>query len=300
MHLRLEGLSYRTGGRCLIDSIDLQSAAQRCTALLGENGAGKSLLLYLCHGLLNPSAGTVLWNARPPTAWRGAITMVFQKPVLLRRSAYKNIEHALALQGVPKAKRRRRAMAALEQVGMAGQQQRLAIARALALRPAVILMDEPTSDLDIHSATAVEGIIKNMCRSGIKIIIATHNLAQVRRLCDEVLFMDRGRLLCHSAADDFFTQPTEKKICTFIESCERAAHRAGFYDFYRQLRLIRSSAPSIYCTDWHRGRGGCGRHWAGDQNCRAGRCRLIDSARRRIGIGLCRRRLQQRPSYLYV
>ena len=230
MHLRLEGLSYRTGRRCLIDSIDLQSAAQRCTALLGENGAGKSLLLYLCHGLLNPSAGTVLWNARPPTAWRGAITMVFQKPVLLRRSAYKNIEHALALQGVPKAKRRRRAMAALEQVGMAehhacqacllsgGQQQRLAIARALALRRAVILMDEPTSDLDIHSATAVEGIIKNMCRSGIKIIIATHNLAQVRRLCDEVLFMDRGRLLCHSAADDFFTQPAEKKICTFIES----------------------------------------------------------------------------------
>ena len=101
-----------------------------------------------------------------------------------------------------------------------GQQRRLAIARAWALRPSVILMDEPTADLDIHSATAVEGIIKNMQRSGIKIMIATHNLAQVKRLCDEVVFMDQGKLLCHLGKDDFFAKATERKICTFIKSQE--------------------------------------------------------------------------------
>ena len=232
MELHLHQLAYRVGDKQLIDSIDLRSAAQHCTALLGENGSGKTLLLYLCHGLLKPSFGEVLWNARPPSAWRGAITMVFQKPILLRRSAYKNIDHALFLQGLPRAQREARVMAALEQVGLTeykecqayilsgGQQQRLAIARALALRPSVILMDEPTSDLDIHSANSVEYIIKDMQQNGIKIIIATHNLAQVRRLCDEVIFMNQGRLLRHSSIDDFFNKSSEEQICTFIKSQE--------------------------------------------------------------------------------
>ena len=232
MELQLQQLNYRVGEQQLIDNIDLCSAPQDSTALLGENGAGKTLLLYLCHGLLKPSGGTVLWNNRPPHAWHSAITMVFQKPILLRRSAYKNIDHALFLQGLSKAKRAQRVMAALEQVGMTeykecqayvlsgGQQQRLAIARAWALQPSVMLMDEPTSDLDIHSATAVENIIKDMHRSGIKIIIATHNLALVKRLCDEVLFLDRGKLLYHSATADFFSEVAEEKICTFIASQE--------------------------------------------------------------------------------
>ena len=232
MELQLRRISYDIGNRHLINDVDLHSATQHCTALLGENGSGKTLLLYLCHGLLEPSGGEVLWDMRPPKAWRGAITMVFQKPVLLRRSAYNNIDHALYLQGLTKAARATRVLEALEQVGMTeykecqahvlsgGQQRCLAIARAWALRPSVILMDEPTADLDIHSATAVEGIIKSMQRSGIKIMIATHNLAQVKRLCDEVVFMDQGKLLCHTAKDDFFTKATEQKICTFIKSQE--------------------------------------------------------------------------------
>ena len=232
MELQLRRISYDIGNRCLIDDIDLHSATQHCTALLGENGSGKTLLLYLCHGLLEPSGGEVLWDMRSPRAWRGAITMVFQKPVLLRRSAYDNIDHALYLQRLTGATRSARVLEALEQVGMTeyrecqahvlsgGQQRCLAIARAWALRPSVILMDEPTADLDIHSATAVEGIIKSMQRSGIKIMIATHNLAQVKRLCDEVVFMDQGKLLCHSAKDDFFTKASEQKICTFIKSQE--------------------------------------------------------------------------------
>ena len=232
MELQLRRLSYDIGNRRLIDEVNLHSEAQHCTALLGENGSGKTLLLYLCHGLLEPSDGEVLWDESPPSFWRGAITMVFQKPVLLRRSAYNNIDHALHLQGLPKAMRAARVLEALEQVSMTeykehqahvlsgGQQRRLAIARAWALRPSVILMDEPTADLDIHSATAVEGIIKSMQRSGIKIMIATHNLAQVKRLCDEVMFMDQGKLLCHSGKDDFFAEATEQKICTFIKSQE--------------------------------------------------------------------------------
>lgn len=230
MELQLQDLTYCVGQRKLIDNINLRSSTQRCTALLGENGAGKSLLLRLCHGLIKPNGGKVLWDTQTPSECRRKITMVFQKPILLRRSVYQNIAHALFLQGISGAQREARITEALQQFGIAkyqhhqahilsgGQQQRLAIARAWALCPSVMLMDEPTSDLDMHSITTVEDIIQRLSRSGIKIIMTTHNLAQVRRLCDEVIFMHEGRLLCHLPIDDFFNKTSDDKIRTFIQS----------------------------------------------------------------------------------
>ena len=230
MELQLQDLTYRVGQRRLIDSINLRSATQRCTALLGGNGAGKSLLLRLCHGLLVPSDGKVLWDARSPSDCRRDITMVFQKPILLRRSVRQNIAHALFLQGISNIERAARIDEALQKFGMVqyqhhhasvlsgGQQQRLAIARAWALHPAVILMDEPTSDLDMRSIAMVEDLIQSLSDSGIKIIMTSHNLAQVRRLCDEVIFMHEGRLICHLPIDDFFNNTQDEQVCEFIES----------------------------------------------------------------------------------
>lgn len=230
MRLEIEHLVYRAGGRTLMDDISLVSDSAHCTALLGANGAGKSLLLRLCHGLLEPAAGRIRWDARPPRALGAAITMVFQKPVLLRRSARANVEHALYLQGVARTARRARAAAALELAGLedcmerqaavlsGGQQQRLAIARAWALKPAVILMDEPTSKLDVRSAARVEQTIAELRREGIKIILTSHNLAQVRRLCGEVVFLHEGRLVQQDAMDDFFARPANDIICEFIEA----------------------------------------------------------------------------------
>ncbi len=230
MKLEIEHLVYRAGGRTLMDDIHLISESEHCTALLGANGAGKSLLLRLCHGLLEPAGGSIRWNSRPPRELGAAITMVFQKPVLLCRSVRANVEHALYLQGVARAARRARAEAALELAGLAdcmerhadvlsgGQQQRLAIARAWALKPAVILMDEPTSKLDVRSAASVEKTIGDLRREGIKIILTSHNLAQVRRLCGEVVFLHEGRLVQHCGMDDFFARPADDIVCEFIES----------------------------------------------------------------------------------
>ncbi len=230
MRLEVERLAYRAGGRALIDDVCFTSAGGDCTALLGANGAGKSLLLRLCHGLLQPHGGSVRWDGRPPRALGASITMIFQKPVTLRRSVRANVAHALYLRGTPRARRAARVEAALELVGLAdcgdrpagvlsgGQQQRLAIARAWALKPSVMLMDEPTARLDVRSAERVEGIIRGLHRAGIKIVVTTHDLAQVRRLCDEVVFVHEGRLVQHARMDDFFARPANNVVCEFIRS----------------------------------------------------------------------------------
>ena len=230
MRLEVERLTYRAGGRTLIDDVSFVSESRRCTALLGANGAGKSLLLRLCHGLLQPHRGRIHWDGHPPRALGSSITMIFQKPVMLRRSVRANVAHALYIQGVPRARRDARVEAALELVGLGdcieqaadvlsgGQQQRLAIARAWALQPATILMDEPTARLDTRSTERVERIIRGLHDEGIKILITSHNLAQVRRLCGEVVFLHEGRLVQHSRTDDFFALPANDMVCEFIRS----------------------------------------------------------------------------------
>ena len=230
MRLEVAHLAYRAAGRVLIDDVGFTSAGGDCTALLGANGAGKSLLLRLCHGLLQPHAGRVRWDGRSPRAMGSSITMIFQKPVMLRRSVRANVAYALSVQGTPRARRAARVEAALELVGLAGcgdrpagvlsggQQQCLAIARAWALRPSVMLMDEPTARLDTRSAARVEEIIRALHRDGIKIVVTTHDLAQARRLCGEVVFLDEGRLVQHCRIDDFFARPETDVVCKFIQS----------------------------------------------------------------------------------
>ena len=230
MRLEVGHLAYRADGRVLIDDVCFTSAGGDCTALLGANGAGKSLLLRLCHGLLQPHGGRVRWGGRPPRALGSSITMIFQKPMMLRRSVRANVAHALYLQGAPRARRAARVGAALELVGLAdcgdrpagvlsgGQQQRLAIARAWVLKPSVMLMDEPTARLDVRSTARVEEIIRDLHREGIKIIVTTHDLAQVRRLCGEVVFLHEGRLVQHCRIDDFFARPANDVVCEFIRS----------------------------------------------------------------------------------
>ena len=228
--LRLRDLGYRVQRHTLIDGVSLSSPADCCTALLGANGAGKSTFLRLCHGLLTPTSGEVHWGTRTPRAAARWITMVFQRPCLLGRSAYANVDYALRLHGIRGAERGRRVTTALQLINLThrahhqaqslsgGEQRRLALARAWVLQPEVILMDEPTAGLDVVSSQAVEEIITNLSRQGIKIIIASHNLAQVRRLCDEVIFLDQGRVVQQCGTREFFENPTEKSVCEFINS----------------------------------------------------------------------------------
>ena len=175
----------------IIRPTTLEIGAGPSTIILGANGAGKSVLMRLMHGLLAPSSGTVRW--RGP----GRQAMVFQRPVMLRRSALANVVYALELARTPDAGRV--AMAALEEVGLAhiahrparvlsgGEQQRLALARAWALHPEVLFLDEPTASLDPSATREIEAVIRAFDAAGTKIVMATHNLGQARRLGDEVI-----------------------------------------------------------------------------------------------------------------
>jgi tungstate transport system ATP-binding protein len=224
--LRLHDVSYTAGGRTILDRIDTEIAAGPRTVILGANGAGKSVLMRLMHGLLAPASGKIAWSGAETARLQA---MVFQRPVLLRRSALANVTYALKLARVPRAERERLALEALESVGLAafarrparvlsgGEQQRLALARAWALHPEVLFLDEPTASLDPTASREIERVIQAFDAAGTKIIMATHNLGQARRLGDEVLFLHQGRLVERAPVEQFFSRPASPEAAAFIK-----------------------------------------------------------------------------------
>jgi tungstate transport system ATP-binding protein len=220
--LELDRLGLTEGSVRIIDAISLKVGAGR-TAILGPNGAGKSSLLRLMHGLLRPSHGHLLW---PQVLSQG---MVFQRPVMLRTTALANVEYGLKLSGVSAQERRLRAGAALARVGLSelaarparrlsgGEQQRVALARAWALEPQVLFLDEPTASLDPSSSREVERIIREIAAGGTRIVMTTHNLGQARRIAEEVIFIDGGRVLEQTPATIFFQQPQTAAARGFLQ-----------------------------------------------------------------------------------
>ena len=227
--LVLHEVCFEAAGQSLIDHISCVIEAQSYTVVLGPNGAGKSLLLRLCHGLIRASKGSIRWHGLDVDAARRCQAMVFQRPVLLRRSAAANISYALRVHGVPRRQRQTLVSEALEQAGLGGrarrparllsggEQQRLALARAWVLKPQVLLLDEPTASLDPAATQAAETVLEQIAKSGTKMIMATHDLGQARRLADEILFLHRGRLLEHGPAAEFFGRPRSKEAVAFLE-----------------------------------------------------------------------------------
>lgn len=228
--LRVTGLTFEAGNRRLLDNVSFGLEAGIRSVILGPNGAGKSLMLRLCHGLIRPSAGSIRWGEDdiPPSALTRRQAMVFQKPVMLRRSAAANISHALACRGVKRRDRPARVTEALARTGMealarvparvlsSGEQQRLALARAWILRPEVLFLDEPTASLDPAATRDVEDIILAIHDAGTKIVLTTQDLGQARRIANEILFLHRGRLIERATAEDFFAGPTAPEARTFI------------------------------------------------------------------------------------
>lgn len=222
--LRAEGLGFSAGGIAILSDVSLTLEPGAPSIIVGPNGAGKSVLLRLLHGLLVPSAGRVLWAG--DAARRQA--MVFQRPVLLRRSVLANAVYPLKLAGIAAAEREPRARAALELVGLApladrparrlsgGEQQRLALARAAALSPEVLFLDEPCASLDPAATRAVEEIVGQLAARGTKIVMTTHDLGQARRLAGEVLFLNRGRLREQTPSVAFFNQPATPEAAAFL------------------------------------------------------------------------------------
>lgn len=226
--LTLENVSYVAGGRTIIDGVSFAIEPGLRTVILGPNGAGKSVLMRLCHGLLEPTSGRVAWRGSRNGERPRQQAMVFQRPVMLRRSALANVTYGLKLAGVSGGERVLRAHDVLDAVGLAhvahkparvlsgGEQQRLALARAWALGPEVLFLDEPTANLDPGATRDVESIVGQIHASGTKIVMTTHNLGQARRLGDEILFISAGRLVERAPVERFFARPAAPEAASFI------------------------------------------------------------------------------------
>lgn len=227
--LALDRLRFEADGRTLIDDVDLVVERGGLTVFLGPNGAGKSLLLRLAHGLVAPTSGEVRWGlGGGEAAGRKRHAMVFQKPVMLRRSVRENLVHALAASGVSRRDRDGRADEALSRFGLrehagraarllsGGEQQRLAVARAWALDPEVLFLDEPTSHLDPSATRTIEAMLGALLAEGRTLVMATHDLGQARRLATRIVLLLGGRIVEDAPAGRFFEHPSTEAARAFL------------------------------------------------------------------------------------
>jgi len=220
-------VSVLAGPVALLDGITMRVAPGAPTMLIGPNGAGKTTLLRVVMGLMPPSRGRVTWSGRE-NALPDRRAIVFQRPAMLRRSAAGNIRYALAAAAAPRAQRNERIDELLALVGLSGlerrparrlsggEQQRLALARALARDPDLLLLDEPTASLDPAATKAIEDIVRAVAARGVKVVMSTHDLGQARRVGGDVALLHRGRLIEHRPAADFFTAPGTEEAKRFI------------------------------------------------------------------------------------
>lgn len=228
--LAARGLSLERGGQRLVCDITLAIRAGRRTMIMGANGAGKSLLLRLLHGLLPPTRGEILWQGRPlDRTARRAQAMVFQRPVLLRRSVLGNLNFALGAKGFRSFAKAERAAWALEIAhlgGLAhrparllsqGEQQRLALARAIACEPKLLFLDEPTSSLDPASTQMIEALIDAAHARGVTIVMVTHDLGQARRMGDDVIFLHDGRIAETGNLQSVLSHPEAEATRAWLE-----------------------------------------------------------------------------------
>lgn len=225
---RLRDATVRKRGTTVLDGIRLEIATGGMTMVLGPNGSGKSTVLRLLHGLEKPKSGAVAW-AEAESLARQDRAFVFQTPVMLRRTVIENIAYPLRLRRMSGRQARKVAMKWIERIGLSdaanrnalhlsgGERQKLAIARALVTEPLVLMLDEPTTNLDGRSTLDIERILIATQERGTKIIMATHDLGQARRLASDVVFLNAGRLCEHTPAWQFFEKPASPDAATFLK-----------------------------------------------------------------------------------
>jgi tungstate transport system ATP-binding protein len=209
----LQAASVRYGHVTALTNCTLRIQPGERVGLVGSNGSGKSTLLRTLHGLVRPSSGQVEVDANVRQA------MLFQRPYMLRASVLHNVALGLLLRGTPWGEAKTQAREALERVGLqdalqrnakalsGGQQQRLALARAWACRPQVLLLDEPTASLDPTAKREVERLMDEFADSGMTLVFSSHNLGQVKRLASRVVYLEQGAMLADLPTRDFFSQP---------------------------------------------------------------------------------------------
>ena len=225
--LVLQGATAKAGEKRLLGPIDLNIGAKGFTIIIGPNGSGKTTLLRLMHGLQRASAGQVKWNL-PDVNARERQAYVFQTPIMMRRNVLDSIAFPLTLRGVKKGAARSQAAQWAEKFGLAdalhrpaqvlsgGEKQKLSLARALIIRPEILFLDEPSANLDGRVTREIEQILLETNKAGTRIVMATHDMGQARRLATDVIFMLDGKIHEAAEADRFFAHPETGETRGFL------------------------------------------------------------------------------------
>jgi tungstate transport system ATP-binding protein len=221
--LEVRSLSKNIGSAEILKGIDLTVERGEILGLIGPTGSGKTTLLRLVNLLDEPSTGSILFDGREVSgrpereklAARRRMAMVFQKPVMFKASVEENVSFGLKMRGRDDAEGvRGRMKEALATVGLSGyesrdantlsggEMQRIALARALVLQPELLLLDEPTANLDPGSAASVDSLLQSLAGGRTAVILATHNMQQCRKLADRVAVLQAGRLVALGKSEE--------------------------------------------------------------------------------------------------
>lgn len=225
--MQAEDLTVRKGGRKILQGISLTLPAKGVTIVLGPNGAGKSTLLKTLHGMERLISGHIDWS-QPKHAAQDRQAFVFQTPTLMRRTVLDNVAYPLTLKGMAKSKAREVAAEWLEKVHLTkalhqragdlsgGERQKMALVRALIRGPELLFLDEPCANLDGRATREIEEMLQVTNASGTRLIMATHDLGQAKRLATDVCFLHQGHLLEHTPAETFFNAPKSPQAQAFL------------------------------------------------------------------------------------
>jgi len=226
--LKIDRVWFKNAGEILLENINLRIEKGLPKILMGANGSGKTLLMRVAHGLLMPTQGEVTWADDKKSFGSVRQTMVFQKPIMLKRTVKENLLFALNTIENDRTIKEQLVQKALSEVNLShkadahaptlsqGEQQKLAIIRACLLKPEVLFLDEPTSNIDPHYTREIESLIRTISNQGTQIIMATHNIDQAKRLNGEILFMKKGRLIDKRNANEFFANIKDSHISEFL------------------------------------------------------------------------------------
>ena len=222
----IKDLSLILDERKILSSLNLSINSDDVTVIMGPNGAGKSIFLKILNGILTPTSGCITWNNKKQFSdTLNTQAFVFQKPILLRRSVIANLDYMDSVLGYKKKISKDRLLEIVQlqkqknqpaRMLSLGEQQRLSLIRSLMLRPNLLLLDEPTANLDPASTKIIEDIVLNLKKMGIKIIFVTHNILQAKRIADDIIFLNKGKMVEHLDKEEFFSNSKSIEVQNYL------------------------------------------------------------------------------------
>lgn len=222
--LTLTQVQVRRQSKTVLGPVDLRLDTGGTTIIVGPNGSGKTTLLRVMHGIERTNGGTVTWEVDDPAKH----AFVFQTPIVMRRTVAENLAYPLKLLKTPQDQIAAAVDHWLARIGLerarhsqatrlsGGERQKLAIARALIRKPDVLFLDEPCANLDGHATREIEALLREVADSGTRLVMATHDMGQARRLANDLVFLLEGRIHETGSAAALFTAPATAELAAFL------------------------------------------------------------------------------------